>query len=54
MPNMILREGILTSERVNSLTTEEEIFYRRLISVVDDYGRYYAKPELLRSACFPL
>lgn len=54
MPNRILREGILTSERVNSLTTEEEIFYRRLISVVDDYGRYYAKPELLRSACFPL
>lgn len=54
MPNRILREGILTSERVNNLSIEAENFYRRLISVVDDYARYYAKPELLRSACYPL
>lgn len=54
MPNRILRDGILTSERVNNLSLEGELFYRRLISVIDDYGRYYAKPELLRSACFPL
>jgi len=54
MPNRIIRDGILTSERVNRLTPHAEIFYRRLMSVVDDYGRYHANPTLLRSACYPL
>lgn len=54
MPNRILREGILTSERVNSLTWEGEVFYRRLMSVVDDYGRFSAHPSLLRAALYPL
>jgi hypothetical protein len=54
MPTRLIRDGILQSERINKLNCEEELFYRRLMSVVDDYGRYYAKPELLRSACFPL
>jgi len=54
MPNRILREGILTSEAVNSLSWAEETFYRRLMSVVDDFGRYYASPKLLRAACYPL
>ena len=54
MPNRILREGILTSEAVNSLNWAEEVFYRRLHSVVDDFGRYYAAPKLLRAACYPL
>lgn len=54
MPNRILREGILTSEPVNSLAWAEEVFYRRLMSVVDDFGRYFAAPKLIRAACFPL
>jgi len=54
MPNRILREGIVSSERVCSLTWAEEVFYRRLHSVVDDYGRFFAKPSLLRAACYPL
>ena len=54
MPNRILREGILTSERVNKLAWPAEVFYRRLMSVVDDFGRFYAKPELLLAACYPL
>jgi hypothetical protein len=54
MPNRIIREGILTSERFENLTWAEEVFYRRIMSVVDDYGRYYAKPALLRAACYPL
>ncbi|CAK7026517.1 MAG: hypothetical protein MESAZ_02759 [Saezia sanguinis] len=54
MPNRILREGILTSERVNSLNWQEEVFYRRLMSVVDDHGRFHALPKLLRAACYPL
>lgn len=54
MPSRILREGILTSDRVNSLTPPAEVFYRRLMSVVDDYGRFDGRPGLLRVSCFPL
>jgi hypothetical protein len=54
MPNRILRESILTSDRVNQLDAGEERFYRRLMSVVDDYGRFDARPGVLRAACFPL
>jgi hypothetical protein len=54
MPNRIIREGILTSEKFEKLSWPEEVFYRRIMSVVDDYGRYYAKPALLRAACYPL
>lgn len=54
MPNRILREGILTSERVNSLSERAELFYRRLQSVVDDYGRFSANLTLLRASCYPL
>ena len=31
----------------------EEVFYRRLMSVVDDYGRYHADEGMLRAACYP-
>lgn len=54
MPNRILREGILGSERVSRLKWPEEVFYRRLMSVVDDYGRTEANSQLLRSRCYPL
>jgi hypothetical protein len=53
LPNRILREGILTSPRVAKLGWPEEVFYRRLMSVVDDFGRYYADPGMLRAACYP-
>lgn len=53
MPNRILREGILTSPRMARLGWAEEVFYRRLHSVVDDFGRYYADAGLLRAACYP-
>ena len=54
MPNRIIREGILRSPRINELEPLTELFYRRLMSVVDDYGRTDAHPTLLRSACYPL
>lgn len=53
MPNRILREGILTSPRIAKLGWAEEVFYRRLHSVVDDFGRYFADIGLLRAACYP-
>jgi hypothetical protein len=54
MPNRILREGILSSPRVDKLDEAAEVFYRRLHSVVDDYGRYHADACLLLAACYPL
>ncbi len=54
MPTRIIRDGILTSERVNALSERAELFYRRLMSVVDDYGRFSANLTLLRASCYPL
>ena len=54
VPNRILREGIITSERVARLSWPAEVFYRRLMSVVDDFGRFFGRPTLIRAACYPL
>lgn len=54
MPSRIIREGINTSLAVNGLSSGAEIFYRRLLNAVDDFGRYHAMPQLLRAALFPL
>lgn len=54
MPARIIRDGMLTSERINKLTGPAELFYRRLMSVADDHGRFFANANLLRSYCYPL
>lgn len=54
MPNRILREGILTSDRIDQLDAAAEVFYRRLMSKVDDYGLHDARPAILRSFLYPL
>lgn len=54
MPTRIIRDGILTSERVNALSPLAELFYRRLMSVADDHGRYTGNLTLIRSSCYPL
>jgi hypothetical protein len=54
VPSRILREGILSSDRINVLSTAAEVFYRRLMSVVDDYGRFDGRPSMLRVSCYPL
>lgn len=53
MPQRFLRPGIRSSKRFNRVTWFEQIFYVRLITLVDDYGRYEADPELLQSEAFP-
>ena len=54
MPARWLREGILTSDKVDRLTFEEEVFYRRLLSVVDDHGLFDARPVILLARLYPL
>lgn len=55
MPDRILRQGIVSSDRMAQLTDwGAETFYRRLMSVVDDYGRYDGRPSMLRAYCYPV
>jgi hypothetical protein len=54
MPSRVIREGILTSEPVNALSPQAEVFYRRLLNIVDDYGVWHASIKLLRAYLFPL
>lgn len=54
MPDRIVRAGILTSDGVNSLSWAAEVFYRRLMSVVDDFGRYDGRNSVLRGALYSL
>lgn len=53
MPNRIIREGINSSPRINSLSSGAEVLYRRLMSACDDYGRFYASISAIRGACWP-
>jgi hypothetical protein len=54
LPNRILKESICTSENIDNLTPEEEVFFYRLMVNCDDYGRIDARPAILRARCYPL
>ncbi len=53
MPNRVVREGLLDSKSVSTMSDAAQILYGRLMLVVDDFGRYEADPALLRVKCFP-
>lgn len=54
MPSRWIREGIITSERIEKLDAPAEVFYRRLLNKVDDFGLFDARCSILRSTLFPL
>lgn len=55
MADRIVRQAILTSDRVDALGAgPAEVFYRRLMNVVDDYGRYDGRISVIKAACYPL
>ena len=54
MPNRIIKERVCISEDFNALSWFEQSFFMRLIVTVDDFGRYYARPAVLRGRMFPL
>lgn len=54
MPNRILKESICTSDSVETLSSFEETFFYRLIVNCDDYGRFDARPAILKARLFPL
>lgn len=54
MPNRIIKESICTSETIENLSWFEEVLFYRLIVNCDDYGRYDARPAILKGRLFPL
>ena len=54
MPDRLIRESICSSETLNQLNDFEERFWHRLIVNCDDYGRFDARPEILKARLFPL
>lgn len=54
MPDRMIRESICTSDTLNQLTDFEERFWHRLIVNCDDYGRFDARPAILKGKLFPL
>lgn len=58
MGERIFRPGIRTSERTANLVRSggwmAQVFYDWLITLVDDFGRYDARPKILRVEIFPL
>lgn len=54
MTDRVVRSGILTSEKVCSLSWAGEVFYRRLMSVADDFGRFDGRLSILRASLYPL
>ena len=54
MPQRFLKPGLITSRKWDSCTWMAQSFYVRLLTLVDDYGRYEADSVLLRSHAFPL
>ena len=55
MPTRYLKPGIRDSDRINGVSNPDaEILYYRLLVTVDDFGRYDARPEMIKAACFPI
>ncbi|MFO0849579.1 MAG: hypothetical protein U0871_13630 [Gemmataceae bacterium] len=54
MPTRVIRDGILDSDAVNSLDPAAEVFYRRLMNAVDDFGRFDGRPAILLARLFAL
>ncbi len=54
MPGRYLRDGIVRSRRFNDMPMQVQLFFYKLISLVDDYGRFEADAEMLSSVCYPL
>lgn len=52
MPNRYIREGINDSRTICQLGWQGEVFYRRLMLAVDDFGRAEADAEILRCELF--
>jgi hypothetical protein len=54
VPNRIIKESICASEEIDALTSDQEVFFYRLMVVVDDFGLMDARPAIIKAKCYPL
>lgn len=53
MPDRILRAGCLDSERVDALSEMAENYFKRVLNIVDDYGRFEYDPLIILLRTYP-
>jgi len=54
MPTRLLKPGVRDSDAIDSLSPLCEVLVYRLLVTVDDFGRYDARPAMIKSQCFPI
>jgi len=54
MPNRIIKETICRSDTIDQLSWFEEVLFYRLMVNCDDYGRFDARPAIIKGSLFPL
>ena len=54
MPNRILKESICVSDSIDQLNWFEEVLFYRLMVNCDDFGRFDARPAVIKARLFPL
>jgi hypothetical protein len=52
MPQRFLRPGITNSERWNAVAFDAQSLYIRLLTLVDDFGRYDGRASVIWAHCF--
>ena len=52
MPNRIIKESVRTSPSLAALSDAAERLWHRLVTCVDDFGRYDGDPEVILAGCF--
>jgi len=53
MPDRIIKESVRRSKTLDSLNWFELVCFLYLTVTVDDYGRFYRDPQILKSELFP-
>ena len=53
MPNRLLNSRLHISNSIRMLTPLEEVVFIHIILSCDDFGRFYADPDILRGQLFP-
>jgi len=54
MPNRILKDSICTSENIDGLSAEAEVFFYRLLVNCDDFGLMDGRISILKAKLYPL
>lgn len=54
VPSRVIRGEINSSASLSRVSVGAELTFDRLITAVDDYGRFDARPEMLKAGLFPV